>query len=101
MTRKIFLLVSLSSLNRFILQMISTNRNTSNGEEGEEIELELLNPPAPTETANIATGSDEEANGVVDDDVVGARGGSEDIVRGDAGTENVETVSSRRDGVRC
>ena len=86
--------------------MISTNRNTSNGEEGEEIELELLNPPAPTETANLTTGSNEEANGVVEDDVVGPDigidgGGSEDIERGDAGTENVENVSARGDGVRC
>ena len=81
--------------------MISTNRNTSNGEEGEEIELEALNPPAPTETANLTTGSNEEANGVVEDDVVGARGGSEDIERGDAGTETVENVSVRGDGVRC
>ena len=81
--------------------MISTNRNTSNGEEGEESELKPLNPPAPTETANIATGSGEEANGVVEDDVVGARGGSEDIERGDAGTENVENASARGDGVRC
>ena len=49
--------------------MISTNRNTSNGEEVEEIELERFLPPVPTETANRATDSDEEPTGDVEVDV--------------------------------
>ena len=85
--------------------MISTNRNTSNGEEGDEIELEHLNPQVPTETANRATGSDEDANGVVEDDIIGAdigrdggSGQSGDVERGEAGTESVEKVHVRGDG---
>ena len=86
--------------------MLSTNRNTSNREEGEEIELEsFLNPPASTETVNRPTGSDEEAIGVVEDDVDGADIGrderSGDEERGEAGTESVKNVSAPGDGVRC
>ena len=86
--------------------MISTNRNTSNGEEVEEIELEpFLNPPASTETVNRPTASDEEAIGVVEDDIDGADIGrderSGDEERGEAGTESVKNVSAPGDGVRC
>ena len=71
------------------MQMLSTNRNTSNREEGEEIELEpFLNPPASTETVNRPTGSDEEAIGVVEDDIdgadIGRDGGSGDLERAEA-----------------
>ena len=61
-------------------------------EEGKGTELEPLNPPVPTETANRATASDEET--------IGRDGGSGDMERGEAGTENVENVSARGDGVR-
>ena len=60
--------------------MISTNRNTSDGEEGEEVELELLNPPVPTETADRAAEIEEES--IIEDGVagvdIGSDGGSED-----------------------
>ena len=49
----------------FILKMIK------NGEKGDEIELKLMNPPVPKETANRATANDQEAIGDVEDDVVG------------------------------
>ena len=85
-----------------ILQMRYPNRNPSEREEGGE--HEPLNLPVQTEFANRATGSDEEAIGVVEDDVVGADigrdGGSGDEERGEAGTESVENVSVRRDVVR-
>ena len=85
--------------------MISKNRNTSKREEGDEIELEHLNPQVPRETANRATSSDEEAIGVVEDEIEVADnrrgGGSGDVENGEAGTENVENVSAPGDGVRC
>ena len=85
--------------------MISTNRNTSNGEEGEEIELKRFIPPVPTETANSPTGSHEEAIGVFEDDVVGADiardGGPGDEEKLEAGTESIANVSAGGDGVRC
>ena len=74
--------------------------STKNGEKGEEIELKPLNSPDPT-----ATGSDEEAIRVVENDVVGediaGDGGSGDEERGEAGTESVKNVSAPGDGVRC
>ena len=80
------------SLNWFILQMISTNRNTSDGEEGEEVELELLNPPVPTETADRAAEIEEES--IIEDGVagvdIGSDGGSEDEERGEPGKESDE-----------
>ena len=85
--------------------MISTNRNTSNGEEGEGIELQPLNPQVRTETAIRATASDEEPTGNVEDDVdgadIGRDGGSGDLDGGEAGTESVENVTVRGVGVRC
>ena len=85
--------------------MLSTNRNTSNREEGEEIELEsFLNPPASTETVNRPTASDEEAVGVVEDEVggadIGKYGGSGDLERGEAGADNAENVFAPEGGVR-
>ena len=85
--------------------MMFTNRNTSNGEEGEGIELQPLNPQVRTETAIRATASDEEPTGNVEDDVdgadIGRDGGSGDKERGEAGPESVENVSAPGDGVRC
>ena len=84
--------------------MTSTNRNISKREEGEETELEPLNPPVPSETANRATGSDNEAIGIIEDDVVEAdneRDGVSGDLEREAGTENVENVSAPGDGVRC
>ena len=87
------------------LQMTSANRNTSDGEEGEEIEIEPLNPPLQTETADRVTASVEEAIGVVEDEVggadIGKYGGSEDPERGEAGAESVENDSDLLDLVRC
>ena len=61
-----------------ILQMIYTNWNSE--EEGEEIELEPLNPPVPTETETRRRTRRD--------------GGSDDVERGEAGTAGGE-------GVRC
>ena len=84
--------------------MISTYRNISNRDEGEETELEAFNPPVSTETANRATGSDNEAVGIIEDDVVGADnerdGGSGDLERGEAGADNAENVFAPEGGVR-
>ena len=80
--------------------MISTKRD---GEEGDEAELKKTQ--VSTETAYTATGIDEEAIGDVEDDIVGADIGTDgvsgDVERGEAGTESVENVSARGDGVRC
>ena len=70
--------------------MTSTNRNISNAAEGEDIELlEPLDPPVPVETENRATTTPPR------------NGGSGDEERGEPGTENVENVSARGEGVRC
>ena len=73
--------------------------NTSS-EVCEESELQPYKPQVLKET-----GSDDKAVGEVEDDVEGADiakgGGSGDVERGEAGTENVENVPAPGDGVRC
>ena len=103
MTRKIFTYLT---LDWFILQMTSTNRNTSNREEGEDIELlEVFKKIQENSNFPPVTASDEEAIGVVEDDIDGADIGrderSGDEERGEAGTESVKNVSAPGDGVSC
>ena len=77
--------------------MTSTNKNISYAEEGEEIELDPLNPSVPIETENRATGTNEEPTGAD----IARDGGSGDEEGGEPGTENVENVSAKGEGVRC
>ena len=74
--------------------MISTNRNSSNREGGEEIELEPLNPPAPTETENRATDVTAPGLALPAGLLNLLNEGPEEKIAG------VSAVSERRDGVR-